>query len=311
MGASTFTAGRITDHGLFADVRGDTASTPVLFLHGGPGQGCYEFMAIQGDRLGAAVALVGIDQRGVDRSAPLAAASGLTIADVVDDCEAVRETLGIRRWAVLGHSFGGILALRYATSYPGSVSAVMFENPTWDVELTVRGALPRVAAVLAAAGHPAAAAAAREAAGDGRPVPELWTAYVAALSALGEGGEEYFVPSPAARELLAGIRSARPDNAADDDETGASTLNHHNAMVADDTFFQSLLPLLARLDRPALLITGGQDPTTSPEQRAAFRVSSPRNSVTDFGPAGHFVHAEEPEAYARLVGSFARGQAAG
>jgi pimeloyl-ACP methyl ester carboxylesterase len=62
---------------------------------------------------------------------------------------------------------------------------------------------------------------------------------------------------------------------------------------------------------PALLITGGQDPTTSPQQREAFRASSPRNSLTDFGTCGHFVHAEEPGAYARLVSEFTRQQAAG
>ena len=40
--------GQITRHGLFVDVRGDTGSPPLLFLHGGPGQGCRDFMAMQG-----------------------------------------------------------------------------------------------------------------------------------------------------------------------------------------------------------------------------------------------------------------------
>jgi proline iminopeptidase len=146
MATDSHTSRRITGHGLFADVRGDESAAPLLFLHGGPGQGAYEFMAIQGERLSPAVRLIGLDQRGVDRSAPLADSAGLTIADLVDDCEAVREALGIRRWAVLGQSFGGMLALRYAASHPASVSAVIFENPAWDVGLTVQAALPRVAA---------------------------------------------------------------------------------------------------------------------------------------------------------------------
>ena len=63
----------------------------MLFLHGGPGQGCHDFMAIQGDLLGRSVRLIGIDQRGVDRSAPMPekadseeGGTGLTVADLVE-----------------------------------------------------------------------------------------------------------------------------------------------------------------------------------------------------------------------------------
>ncbi|MGD0609835.1 MAG: alpha/beta fold hydrolase, partial [Streptosporangiaceae bacterium] len=95
-------AGRITGPGLFADVRGDEASTALLFVHGGPGQGAYPFMAVQGDRLRDDLRVIGVDQRGVDRSAPLPAGAGVTIAELVEDCEAVRHALGVDRWVVLG-----------------------------------------------------------------------------------------------------------------------------------------------------------------------------------------------------------------
>jgi pimeloyl-ACP methyl ester carboxylesterase len=73
--------------------------------------------------------------------------------------------------------------------------------------------------------------------------------------------------------------------------------------------YESLLPLLPRLDMPALLITGGQDPTTSPEQRDAFLRASPRHTKAEFERAGHFVHADNPGPYARLVIDFARSSA--
>jgi pimeloyl-ACP methyl ester carboxylesterase len=57
---------------------------------------------------------------------------------------------------------------------------------------------------------------------------------------------------------------------------------------------------------PALLITGGQDPTTSFEQGDAFHHASPRHAMAEFERAGHFAHADDPEAYARLVTDFAR-----
>jgi len=110
---------QITRHGLYADIRGDQDAPALLFLHGGPGQGCHDFMALQGDLLAKSVRLIGLDQRGVDRSAPLPDGATLTIADLVDDCESVRAELGIDRWAVAGQSFGGGLALRLDAASSG------------------------------------------------------------------------------------------------------------------------------------------------------------------------------------------------
>jgi proline iminopeptidase len=66
------------------------------------------------------------------------------------------------------------------------------------------------------------------------------------------------------------------------------------------------LPLLTRLSAPALLITGGRDPLTSAEQKDAFRKASPRNQILKFQKAGHFVHADEPDSYAKAVTEFIR-----
>lgn len=190
----------ITRHGLFTDIRGPDDAPPLLFLHGGPGQGCYDFMALQGDRLARSVRVVGLDQRGVDRSAQLPETGGnpaVTIADLIADCEAARRALGIERWAVLGHSFGGNLALRYAVACPDAIEAVIFENPVWDMALSCRAALPPIAALLAAPGRDkqAEARTAREAASRETAPRALRAAYLAALEALGEDRENFFVPS--------------------------------------------------------------------------------------------------------------------
>jgi proline iminopeptidase len=277
----------------------------LLFLHGGPGQGAYEFMALQGDRLGAAVQVTGLDQRGVDRSAPLPAGPRLTIADLIEDCEAVRQALTVRRWMVLGQSFGGMLALRYAISYPGSVSAVVFENPVWDVALTAQAALPRIASGLAALGRDPEARTALDAAESDLPARARWAAYVAALDALGDEREAYFVPDPGTRLRLRDLRLVRQTRSGEQ-PVSESTIRHHKAFLDDDAAYESLLPLLRRLGMPALLITGGQDPTTSSELRDAFRHASPQHAIAEFERAGHFVHADDPGSHARLVIDFVR-----
>ncbi len=40
------------------------------------------------------------------------------VAQAVDDLERLRQALGIDRWAVLGHSWGAELALRYGPRIP-------------------------------------------------------------------------------------------------------------------------------------------------------------------------------------------------
>lgn len=312
MGTDHANGRRLTDHGLYADIRGGEAAPPLLFLHGGPGQGCHDFMAIQGDLLAASVRLIGIDQRGVDRSAPLpvngegdAGGTALTIADLVADCEAVRQELGIERWAVLGQSFGGALALRYAAAHPAAVAAVVFENPVWDLRASARAALSRVAFMLTERGRHDAALAALAAAGRFGSARTLRAAYVTALEALGEDREVFFVPNPATRARLAEMRAdrERPHGAAGDE----GSMRHHLAIQADEGSYEPIVGLLPRLAAPALLITGGYDPLTSPEQRDAFRRAAPGHRLLEVAGAGHLVHADEPLQYAGAVSGFVLG----
>jgi proline iminopeptidase len=295
---------RITRHGLYADIRGGAGAPALLFLHGGPGQGCYEFMVWQGGRLAPAVRLVGLDQRGVDRSAPLPDGAALAIDDLVADCEEARAALGIGRWAVLGHSFGGMVALRYAAACPAAVTAVVFENPALDMARQCRAALPHAAAALAALGRDEQARAASDAAAAGGGARALRVAYWAALEALGENREAFFSPNPATRAAMARLTAAR--QAPPGDDGGDSTRRHHLAITADGSFCESLLPLLPQLAAPALLITGGRDPIRSEEVREAFRTAVPAAGLLEFPDAGHFVHADEPDAYAEAVTGFLR-----
>lgn len=307
MGTDHRVGQRLTSHGLYTDVRGDAGAPALLFLHGGPGQGCHDFMAIQGDLLGRSVRLIGIDQRGVDRSAPMPEGAGLTVAGLVEDCEAVRQALGIERWAVAGQSFGGRLALRYAAAYPGHISAVIFENPVWDMAASSRAALRPIAAMLAERGKTEAAQAALAAAGSGgQSLGALREAYLAALSALGEQREWFFVPSADTRARLAEVRAAHELPAGSAGDEGST--RHHLAMLADPASQEPVQHLLAGLQVPLLLIVGGHDPLTSPEQREAFR-SAPRGQVLEVPAAGHFVHADDPLQYASAVSGFVRSAA--
>ncbi|HEV7649900.1 MAG TPA: alpha/beta hydrolase [Actinophytocola sp.] len=280
---------------LFLDLRGDPASPPLLYLHGGPGASCHAFMTAQGDRLAERLHVVGLDQRGVLRSDALAGGDVLTEDLLVDDCEAVRAELGISRWTVLGHSFGGRVALRYALRHPDRVAAVFFENPLWDFDETERLRLPAAAAIFDELGDPAAAARCRELAARPERISG-WRETTALIGRLQEHDryDDLYFAGPVARARWGEIESAPfPE------ELLARSRAHGEQAL--DGCLESLLPKLAGLAVPADLIVGGRDLVCGPQQTDAFRTGVRNGRVHEFPQAGHFVVAEEPERYADLV----------
>ncbi len=99
---------------------------PVLFLHGGPGSGCTPFQRRLFDpRRFHAILL---DQRGCGRSQPLGALAANTTRHLVSDLEYVREALGIPAWIVFGGSWGSLLALAYAQTFPERVLGLVLRG---------------------------------------------------------------------------------------------------------------------------------------------------------------------------------------
>jgi proline iminopeptidase len=78
---------------LYVEVLGPVTAPAVLYLHGGPGTGAYDFTRHQGGRLSPVVRLVAMDQRGVLRSDPLGDTEAFGLEDLIEDCEAVRRAL--------------------------------------------------------------------------------------------------------------------------------------------------------------------------------------------------------------------------
>lgn len=96
---------------------------PVLVLMGGPGipGAALEPVARMIAKQGRAIVP---DQRGSGKSIPKEARS-ITLDATLGDFEALRQALGFRRWTVLGVSWGGMLAMDYASKFPGSVRGLV------------------------------------------------------------------------------------------------------------------------------------------------------------------------------------------
>jgi proline iminopeptidase len=101
---------------------------PILVLHGGPDFD-HSYLLPDLDRLSDSFRLIYYDQRGRGRSADGVRAEDVTLASDIADLEKVREHFQLTSTAVLGHSWGTVLALEYAIRHPERVSHLILMNP--------------------------------------------------------------------------------------------------------------------------------------------------------------------------------------
>ena len=100
---------------------------PIIVVHGGPDFD-HEYLLPDLDRLAEAFRLVYYDQRGRGRSFSREQPGEITIAGEVADLDRVREWTGSNSVALLGHSWGGLLALEYALRHADRVSHLILMN---------------------------------------------------------------------------------------------------------------------------------------------------------------------------------------
>lgn len=108
---------------LFCNVVGE--GKPLIVIHGGPGlsqQYLLPYMAKLGDHH----KVVFYDQRASGKSE--GSLENISIEQFVDDIEGLRKSLGFEKVSILGHSWGGFLAMRYAIKYPDSVDNLVLLN---------------------------------------------------------------------------------------------------------------------------------------------------------------------------------------
>lgn len=284
---------------LYVEDSGPKDAPALLYLHGGPGAGSFDFSLYQRDRLNKTVRTVIMDQRGVLRSDPVDAC---TIDDLVEDCEGVRQALGITRWTVIGHSFGGMLALLYATKHPEAVNRVIFENPAIDIRTSVQSLLVAAAVVFERIGRPRDARLARDLALSNTPAAGLWGKFGDIGGRLGAHRDDLYTHQPALHDFFGKMIAASGLPAQDWARGG----DQQALLNKDPVLFEDHRPLLAKLSMPSVLFKGAFDHVTSTEQIEALAAARHAQPVRLFGNSSHFVHVEEPDAYATAVGGFMR-----
>lgn len=116
----------IRDVSLFVKIMG--RGSPLLLMHGGPGLDHTTLLSLA--PLADRYTLIFYDHRCNGRST--GAVESMTWENLTADAEGLRQTLGYTQWAVLGHSFGGHVALEYALRHPASLTQLVLMDTAGD-----------------------------------------------------------------------------------------------------------------------------------------------------------------------------------
>lgn len=108
---------------------------PVLVCHGGPGLD-HTYLMPQMGKLGKQARMIFYDQRACGLSGHIVDSGMMRLDTFIADMEAIRQHLGLEKMSLLGHSFGGFLAMAYASRYPDRISHLILMNsmpPTYTL----------------------------------------------------------------------------------------------------------------------------------------------------------------------------------
>lgn len=278
---------RIRDTEIYFDIEGaglvpDGArmrEKPVAFLiHGGPGVDHTSYKPTF-SALSSKMQLVYFDHRGQGRSAR-SDKSTYTLDHNVEDMEALRQYLGLNKIVVIGGSYGGMVALTYATRYPQHVSHLIAMVTVPDSRF-----LKRAQEILQERGTPEQIAIAQR----------LWDGNFETEDQL----REYFrVMQP-----LYSI-TAKPDSPQD---SAARTILSIDAInVAFSGFLRSynVLGELPKITAPTLVIGARHDWICPPEFSEEIANAIPNADLRIFENSGHSIRADEPEALLDAIAGF-------
>lgn len=250
----------------------------LIVVNGGPGfDHSYLHASAVWNELARNRRVVFYDQRGNGRS-PAEGDSAMDLATQIADLEALRATLGLERFDLLGHSWGGYLAMAYAARHPERIAHLVIVDsaaPKWSDTLFLFDQV-----------FPETTEAQRktdfaQALGDQKAVDASIRLYLSML---------FYSPEKRAAFL-----------------TNASEYHFDrkvNEAVGRDLAKVDLNPELPRFTFPTVVMTGRFDMNVAPLTAYRIHKAIPRSTFVVFERSGHIPFYEEPEAFLREMNAF-------
>jgi proline iminopeptidase len=263
---------------------------PVIVLHGGPDFDC-GYLLPELDQLADGYRLIYFDQRGRGRSAAGVQPQDVSLASDIADIDSVRRHFGLESVALLGHSWGGLLAMEYAVRHPERVSHLILLNTAFArgedrflFQEERRRKSPDTPALLQALAS----------------IPAFQDGDPAAVAAYYRVHFSATVRQP---KLLDAVVERVTGRATRESILRARAIEER---LLEDTWLSDgydLLPALAELPVPTLVIHGDEDFIPIPcASRIADAIRGARFVLIP--DCGHFSYLERPEAVRTAINAF-------
>jgi len=276
--------GSFVSAGVELHYRSAASGPPVVLLSGGPGFNV-DYMIPVGDFLPAGYRRIYFEQRGTGRSRPAKTAlESMTLQAVVEDLETLRVHLKQDRLLLVGHSWGGMLAMAYAVAHPDRVDRLILigsGGPTLEFTQWFGDNI------------------------DARLRPQDLEARSYWRTAAKNGVAPDKVALENVKAITPGYFFDRQKGLAFASEIKEGDLhNDVSALLSTDLGkHYDLRPGLAKLDRPVLIIQGHQDPIGDKTAEDIHALIA-RSTLTYINKSGHFPWIEQPDDFRRAIAEF-------
>ena len=276
--------GSFTRDGVQLFYRTSGSGAPIIFLSGGPGF-TVDYMVPVSEFVPASYQRVFYEQRGTGRSKlATMTAENMTLRHVVADLDALRVHLKQERLFLVGHSWGGMLAMAYAAAHPDRIDRMILIGPGGPTLEFAQWFNDNIHMRLRS---------------EDVEAERYWTDATrrgvdpdkAALEQVRAITPGYFFE----RAKGLAFASQLPD--------GTLTLQVNALLFGDMSRGYDSRPGLRQLDRPVLIVQGHQDPVgdkTAEDIHAAIKSSA----LTYLNQCGHFPWLEQPDAFRRILTEF-------
>ncbi len=248
-----------------------SAATPVIVVNGGPGLS--HIYMIQNDvwtRLAQRRQIVFYDQRGTGKSILINPNATQDIDAQVSDLEAVRARLAYPKFALVGDSYGGFLAMAYASAHPERIEKLILSDSAAPSMKNIVRVLPQV-------------------------FPDMMNRSADPQEQLRNHFRMLFYSEEKRDAYLAGAK-----------DLGYNPLVA--AAVSRAASKVDLTPQLPKFAFPTLVITGRFDMNVAPLTAWNIYKAIPGAKFVVFAKSGHLPSYEEPDKYVQVLDDFLGGR---
>ena len=276
--------GSFVSAGVELHYRSAGSGTPAVMLSGGPGF-TVDYMVPVGDFLPPNYRRIYFEQRGTGRSRPAKLnPESMTLQTVVEDLEALRLHLKQDRLLLVGHSWGGMLAMAYAAAHPDRVDRLILVDSGGPTLEFTQWFGDNIEARL-------------------RPEDLEARNYWRAAAKNGVAPDKVSLEN--IRAIVPGYFFDRKKGLAFAAELKDGILHNdvNELLFADLGKHYDVRPGLRKLDRLVLIVEGHQDPIGDKTAEDIHALIA-RSTLIYINKSGHFPWIEQPDDFRRAIGEF-------